>query len=41
MLLKELDDYARRGIRNELASFDPLLRNVAVPDSGQNFDYLE
>ncbi|TCD62393.1 hypothetical protein EIP91_006947 [Steccherinum ochraceum] len=31
-LLKELDDVARQGIRDELASLDPLLRNVAVPD---------
>jgi len=32
MLLKELDDLARTGIRDELASLDPLLRNVTIPD---------
>ena len=31
-LLKELDDLARKGIRDELASLDPLLRNVAAGD---------
>ncbi|KZT11584.1 uncharacterized protein LAESUDRAFT_720831 [Laetiporus sulphureus 93-53] len=31
-LLKELDDFARAGIKDELASLDPLLRNVAVPE---------
>jgi len=36
MLLKELDDCARQGIRDELASLDPLLRNVAVPDEGRD-----
>ncbi|KAI0082874.1 hypothetical protein K474DRAFT_1655058 [Panus rudis PR-1116 ss-1] len=35
-LLKELDDCARRGIRDELASLDPLLRNVAVPEDGRD-----
>lgn len=40
MLLKELDDCARQGIRDELASLDPLLRNVAVPeDSRELYDY--
>lgn len=28
-LLKELDDCARTGIKDELASLDPLLRHVA------------
>ncbi|TFY57441.1 hypothetical protein EVJ58_g7014 [Rhodofomes roseus] len=31
-LLKELDDFARVNIKDELASLDPLLRNVAVPE---------
>ncbi|KAH8100215.1 hypothetical protein BXZ70DRAFT_893519 [Cristinia sonorae] len=35
-LLKELDDCARKGIRDELASLDPLLRNAAVPDDGRD-----
>ncbi|KAI0792825.1 hypothetical protein C8Q75DRAFT_751599 [Abortiporus biennis] len=35
-LLKELDDLARAGIRDELASLDPLLRNAAVPDDGRD-----
>ncbi|KAK7689038.1 hypothetical protein QCA50_007729 [Cerrena zonata] len=38
MLLKELDDCARRGIRDELASLDPLLRNVAVPEDIYEFE---
>ena len=38
MLLKELDDCARRGIRDELASLDPLLRNVAVPEDMYEFE---
>jgi len=39
-LLKELDDCARQGIRDELASLDPLLRNVAVPeDSRELYEY--
>lgn len=34
-LFKELDDLARQGIRDELASLDPLLRNVApLPTQG-------
>ena len=37
-LLKELDDFARTGIRDELASLDPLLRNVGLED-GPNFDF--
>ncbi|KAH9948120.1 hypothetical protein B0H21DRAFT_821302 [Amylocystis lapponica] len=31
-LLKELDDCARAGIRDELASLDPLLRNASVAE---------
>ena len=31
-LLKELDDCARTGIKDELASLDPLLRHVAVAE---------
>lgn len=37
ILLKEMDDFARTGIREELASLDPLLRNVealALDDGG-------
>ncbi|KIP10296.1 hypothetical protein PHLGIDRAFT_65879 [Phlebiopsis gigantea 11061_1 CR5-6] len=39
-LLKELDDFARTGIRDELASLDPLLRNVGTGgfDEGPGFD---
>lgn len=32
-LLKELDAFARNGIKDELASLDPLLRNMAVADN--------
>ncbi|KAI0747603.1 hypothetical protein C8Q80DRAFT_1167608 [Daedaleopsis nitida] len=32
LLLKELDDCARAGIKDELASLDPLLRHVSVAD---------
>ena len=32
VLLKELDDCARAGIKDELASRDPLLRHVAVAE---------
>ncbi|CCM05032.1 uncharacterized protein FIBRA_07232 [Fibroporia radiculosa] len=41
VLLKELDDFARAGIRDELASLDPLLRNAAVPEDAreQQFDF--
>ena len=39
-LLKELDSCARNGIKDELASLDPLLRNVAVTDDGrEQFDF--
>ncbi|THH21083.1 hypothetical protein EW146_g415 [Bondarzewia mesenterica] len=34
-LLKDLDAFARNGIKDELASLDPLLRNVAIPDSAR------
>ncbi|KAG1768615.1 hypothetical protein EV702DRAFT_1144266 [Suillus placidus] len=34
-LLKELDQVARNGIKDELTSLDPLLRNVASPDDGK------
>ncbi|KAF9072871.1 hypothetical protein BDP27DRAFT_1319546 [Rhodocollybia butyracea] len=32
ILLKELDQFARAGIKEELASLDPLLRNIKMPD---------
>lgn len=35
MLLKELDDFARTGIKEELASLDPLLRNVGIMEEGR------
>ncbi|KII89266.1 hypothetical protein PLICRDRAFT_110017 [Plicaturopsis crispa FD-325 SS-3] len=39
-LLKELDAFARNGIKDELASLDPLLRNVAVTDDGrEQYDF--
>ncbi|KAF8520152.1 hypothetical protein BU17DRAFT_47038 [Hysterangium stoloniferum] len=39
-LLKELDQFARNGIKDELASLDPLLRNVAVSDMGrEKYDF--
>ena len=31
-LLKDLDTFARNGIKDELASLDPLLRNLSVAD---------
>ncbi|KAK7035773.1 hypothetical protein R3P38DRAFT_605685 [Favolaschia claudopus] len=34
VLLKELDQFARNGIKDELASLDPLLRNINIPDEG-------
>jgi hypothetical protein len=34
LLLKELDTFARNGIKDELASLDPLLRNIRVDDEG-------
>ena len=40
VLLKELDAFARNGIKDELASLDPLLRNVAIADDGrEQFDF--
>ncbi|KAH7927064.1 hypothetical protein BV22DRAFT_1032188 [Leucogyrophana mollusca] len=39
-LLKDLDVVARNGIKDELASLDPLLRNVAVTDDGrEQYDF--
>ncbi|KAG6328155.1 hypothetical protein ID866_10934 [Astraeus odoratus] len=39
-LLKELDAVARNGIKDELASLDPLLRNVAGPeDVREQYDF--
>ena len=39
-LLKELDTLARQCIRDELASLDPLLRNMALLEEGREpFDY--
>jgi hypothetical protein len=38
--LKELDAFARNGIKDELATLDPLLRNVAVGDDGrEQYDF--
>ncbi|KAJ7677215.1 hypothetical protein B0H17DRAFT_945085 [Mycena rosella] len=34
VLLKELDQFARNGIKDELASLDPLLRNINIPEEG-------
>ncbi|RPD59200.1 hypothetical protein L226DRAFT_536209 [Lentinus tigrinus ALCF2SS1-7] len=40
MLLKELDDCARAGIKDELASLDPLLRHVAgAEDHRDTFEF--
>jgi hypothetical protein len=39
-LLKELDQFARNAIKDELATLDPLLRNLAVPEDGrEQFDF--
>ena len=39
-LLKELDAFARNSIKDELASLDPLLRNIAVPEGGgEQYDF--
>ncbi|KAJ7581494.1 hypothetical protein C8J56DRAFT_960191 [Mycena floridula] len=40
-LLKELDQFARNGIKDELASLDPLLRNINIQESGnkQYYDF--
>ena len=35
-LLKELDNLARNGIKDELASLDPLLRNLTVSEDTLN-----
>ncbi|KAF7294695.1 hypothetical protein MIND_01006700 [Mycena indigotica] len=34
VLLKELDQFARNGIKEELASLDPLLRNISLAEEG-------
>ncbi|CAK5280955.1 unnamed protein product [Mycena citricolor] len=34
VLLKELDQFARNGIRAELSSLDPLLRNINIQEEG-------
>ena len=40
MLTKELDAFARNAIKDELASLDPLLRNVAMGDMGrEQYDF--
>jgi len=40
LLTKELDTFARNAIRDELASLDPLLRNVAINDLGrEQYDF--
>ncbi|KAJ6606396.1 hypothetical protein DFH09DRAFT_7569 [Mycena vulgaris] len=39
VLLKELDQFARNGIKDELASLDPLLRNINVPEEGSRTIY--
>ncbi|KAF7985008.1 hypothetical protein HWV62_9998 [Athelia sp. TMB] len=40
VLLKELDAFARNGIKDELASLDPLLRNMAVADGArEQYDF--
>ncbi len=33
-MLKDLDTVARNAIKEELASLDPLLRNISLPDDG-------
>jgi hypothetical protein len=39
-LLKELDQFARNAIKDELATLDPLLRNLAVQEDGrEQFDF--
>ncbi|KAK0225122.1 hypothetical protein EDD85DRAFT_856471 [Armillaria nabsnona] len=38
-LLKELDNLARNGIKDELASLDPLLRNIKVPEEHRGIGY--
>jgi hypothetical protein len=39
LLLKDLDDFARREIRDELASLDPLLRNMSVADERGAYEF--
>lgn len=34
MLLKELDQFARNAIKDELSSLDPVLRNLKIPEDG-------
>lgn len=34
-LLKDLDTFARNAIQDELATLDPLLRNMAVAEDGE------
>ncbi|KAL0947503.1 hypothetical protein HGRIS_013603 [Hohenbuehelia grisea] len=38
-LLKELDAFARNGIKDELASLDPLLRNMTVSNGREQYDF--
>ena len=38
VLLKELDDYARSSMRDELASLDPVLRSAGLGHAGHDFD---
>ncbi|KAF8955443.1 hypothetical protein BDZ97DRAFT_1907638 [Flammula alnicola] len=38
-LLKDLDTFARNGIKDELASLDPLLRNISMADDGALYDF--
>ncbi|KAE9395810.1 hypothetical protein BT96DRAFT_825662 [Gymnopus androsaceus JB14] len=40
-LLKELDQFARTGIKEELASLDPLLRNLKMPDGTSGLGNFE
>ncbi|KDQ12287.1 hypothetical protein BOTBODRAFT_113023 [Botryobasidium botryosum FD-172 SS1] len=39
-LIKELDELAREAIKEELASLDPLLRNIMAPSAGNQMDIL-
>ena len=36
ILLKELDEIARAGIKDELTSLDPMLRNIVVLDDSRD-----
>jgi hypothetical protein len=40
-MLKELDQFARAGIKEELASLDPLLRNLKMPDGAAGLGNFE